>query len=142
MSTVSMNLSIRKLAGVWIIGSLSILGLLIVQSLLGKYGDTTKAVWEWAAPALFPTLMLILGSLVRDLRGKPSGDIMIQKVVFDVARSISIFYLASVLVVILIQPATNRSPIDLMHMSELWLVLLQSLVTLILGAFFVSGVNE
>ena len=57
---------------------------------------------------------------------------------YRLALALSIFYLALVLLTILIQPLTGTDTLDLMKRSNLWLGPIQGLVGSALGVLFAS----
>ncbi len=95
-----------------------------------------------------PTLSLIVGVLVADSLGKnenkdaselPTAD----QFVFRLSFSLSIAYLLTVVLTILLSPffeqsAQEKTIFDLMKLSNLWLAPFQGLVSAALGSFFVS----
>lgn len=143
-------------AGIWLGGGGLVFLILVVQSLVGRYGSQSEDAWAWYLPTVMPTLSLIIGVLVSDFRTAATASITTAttpntgtdaKVLPVSARgllwlgvALSVFYLLLVAVTILAQPfLQDVSPIELMHRSNLWLGPLQGLTAGVLAAFFRSG---
>ena len=130
-------------ASIWLGGAGLVFLILVVQSLVGRYGSQSEAAWAWYLPTVMPTLSLIIGVLVNDFRAGPTGAKVLPvsaKGLFWMGVGLSSFYLLLVAVTILVQPfLQDVSPIELMHRSNLWLGPLQGLTAGVLAAFFRSG---
>jgi uncharacterized membrane protein len=127
-------------AGVWLGGAGIVFALLVVQSLVGRYGEDTQAAWAWYLPTVMPTLSLIIGVLASDFRATPDPAKPMpepSRGLLWMAMGLSVFYLLLVATTILVQPFLQAvSPIELMHRSNLWLGPLQGLTAGALAAFF------
>lgn len=143
-------------ASIWLGGAGLVFLILVVQSLVGRYGSQSEDAWAWYLPTVMPTLSLIIGVLASDFRTAATASATTTaatttandaKVLPVSARGLlwlgmglSIFYLVLVAVTILAQPfLQDVSPIELMHRSNLWLGPLQGLTAGVLAAFFRSG---
>src|SRR5689334_9363264 len=110
-----------RLAAIWLCGSAPILLIVVVQSLLGKYGDHTQDVWTWLLPTLMPQLSMILAALGYTGLDPKLSDTLVRKSFYSVAAYLSVGYLGLILLTILVQPITGAAPLDLMMRSNLWL---------------------
>lgn len=130
-------------AGVWMAGAGLVFTILVVQSLVGRYGAQSQEAWAWYLPTVMPTLSLIIGVLVSDFRSAATDAQPMPvsaKGLLWLGLGLSVFYLLLVAITILAQPfLQDVSPIDLMHRSNLWLGPLQGLTAGVLAAFFRSG---
>jgi beta-lactamase regulating signal transducer with metallopeptidase domain len=147
-------------ASIWLVGAGLVFLILVVQSLVGRYGAQSEAAWAWYLPTVMPTLSLIIGVLATDFRIAATANATAAasataattiptdaKILPVSARGLlwlgvglSVFYLLLVAVTILAQPfLQDVSPIELMHRSNLWLGPLQGLTAGVLAAFFRSG---
>ena len=130
-------------AGVWLGGAGAVFAILVIQSLVGRYGDHADQAWAWYLPTVMPTLSLIIGVLVSDFRsGQADGGELPQAsgALLWLGLALSVFYLLLVAVSILVQPfLQDVAPLELMHRSNLWLGPLQGLTVGVLAAFFRSG---
>ena len=147
-------------ASIWLGGAGLVFLILVVQSLVGRYGSQSEDAWAWYLPTVMPTLSLIIGVLATDFRVAATANAAAAasataattiatdaKVLPVSARGLlwlgvglSVFYLLLVAVTILAQPFLQGvSPIELMHRSNLWLGPLQGLTAGVLAAFFRSG---
>jgi len=129
------------LAKIWFIGSGLVFVLLVIQSLLHVYGDLTQDVWGWFLPTLVPSLGLIITVLTYTALEPFMTGSVVRKSFVTIAVWLSIAYLITVLLTILIQPFSSRTPAEavaLMRTSNLWLGPFQGLVASALGVLFVS----
>ena len=125
------------LARIWLGGAGLIFLILVAQSLRGYYGSHAEDAWGWYLPTVMPTLSLIVGVLVADFTSRRDVQIEPTLPVFRLGVGLSLFYLALVLLTILMQPfVPNVPPLDLMARSNLWLAPVQGLTVAVLGAFF------
>jgi hypothetical protein len=130
-----------RFARVWLIGAGVIFTLLVAQSLWHAYGDLTTEVWGWFLPTLAPTLALIITVLTYTALDPLMTGAVVRKGFVPIALWLSVVYLFTVLLTILVQPFTAKTPADavaLMRTSNLWLGPFQGLVASALGVLFVS----
>jgi hypothetical protein len=132
----------RQLAVIWFTGSAVLFGLVLVQSLLNRYGDEVNRVWGWLLPTVLPTLSLIIGQLVFDaVQGGQAGRMM-DRFLFRLTAVLSVAYLLAVLLVFLLQPVSGLGPLELMTGANVWLGPVQGLVAAAMGAFFVKAARD
>jgi len=137
---ISLKTCKKRLAALWFTMGPIIVLLLVVISLLGKkLGDKADEAWGWFLPTVMPTLSLIIGVLVVDATDPQKTEKKVDRFLFWLAFDLSFFYLAIVVLTILIQPFTGSTLLDLMKASNLWLGPVQGLVAAVLGAFFIKG---
>lgn len=136
---ISMAKSKRRLATVWFGGSGFLFFLFLVQTVLGKYRESTDEAWGWLLGTFMPTLSLIIGVLVLDALGKGVMTRTVDRFMFRLTFSLSIGYLLAVALMILLSPFSPSLPLELMQQSSLWLSPLQGLVSAALGVFFIRG---
>ncbi len=136
---VSMTASKKCLATAWFIGSGLLFLVLMVQTLLGHYGDKAKEAWAWFMPTIVPTLSLITsGVVISGPLGKSLETETVDQFSYRLSLVLSIFYLIVVSLTILITPFSATPPLELMKLSNLWLAPIQGIVSAALAAFFVS----
>jgi hypothetical protein len=129
----------RALAGTWFGTSFVIVSIVLIQSILGHYSDPAEA-WGWVTTNLVPTLSLMVGILVAENVGKAEPDRDVDAFLFQLALGLSLFYLLSLLLTLLLSPFAQSLPLALMKQSQqLWIGPIQGLVTASLGAFFVRS---
>ena len=133
---ISMSKCKNRLATIWFVGAGLVFALMLLQTLLGHYESAVSKAWGWALPTVMPTLSLIIGVLVVDLGGNAAKNVRVDSFVFKLAASLSIVYLCSVLLTMLLQPLSPKSPSDALHLSNVWLGPFQGLVAAAIGAFF------
>ena len=135
---VSLDTVRVRLATVWLGGGSAILFIVVLQSLLGHYGDQTQEAWGWLLPTIMPTLGMIISVLGYTALDPFRSTSVVRGAFFNVALALSVVYLTLVLMTILVQPLTNTEPIKLMRTSNLWLGPFQGLVASALGVLFAS----
>lgn len=129
----------RRIATAWLLGSGLIYLLVLAQTLFGYYGNDAETAWSWILPITLPNLSLIIGVMVAGARKRQKGrNDQVSDFVYRLALGLTLFYLAVVLMTLLVQPLIEIEPPDLMKQSNLWLAPLQGLVTAALGAFYIS----
>ena len=130
----------KRLTVIWFSGSGILFALLLLQTIFGKYGTEAKDAWGLMLPTFMPTLSLIIGTLVADTTAaKDDKEIAtVDRFFFRLSCFLSIAYLLTVILTILLSPFAKLSLLELMKLSNLWLAPFQGLVTASLGAFFVS----
>lgn len=127
------------LTALWFAGAGVVFAVLVVQSLRGVYEPRTADAWAWFLPTVMPTLSLIVGVLVADMRNTAalaSADAAIDPPLFWLGSGLSALYLLLVAVTILSQPFLSAPPLELMQRSLQWIVPMQGLTVAALGAFF------
>jgi len=127
-----------RLAVVWLGGGSVIFLLVVLQSLLGKFGDKTQEAWGWLLPTILPTLGMIITVLGYTALDPLRSRSFVRKDFFRVAFGLSMLYMVLILLTILVQPLTTADPVQLMHTSNLWLGPCQGLVASALGVLFAS----
>ncbi|MBE9584426.1 hypothetical protein IM792_08205 [Mucilaginibacter sp. JRF] len=128
----------NKLAKIWFIGGGIPFVLLILQSILGKYGDNVEDAWTWFIPAVFPTLTLMV-SVIGAAAMKPKEDRMVQGNFLALTKATSYAYLIALTLVMLMQPfSPYEDPIKLFSISNYFLTPLQGIVVGALAFLFTS----
>lgn len=135
---LSMVASQRRLAFLWFGGTALPFFLLFVQTVLGKYGSGVAEVWGWFSQSVVPTLALIVGALVMESRGRAPLRRRADAFLFRLAFGLSATYLLVVMLTLLAEPFAAATPGPWLKQSNLWLGLLQGIVSASLGAFFVK----
>jgi hypothetical protein len=128
----------RRLVAVWLAGCAPAFLLLFVQSISGVYGEFVEQAWGWFLPTIVPTLSVIVGGVAYQARRTPSKA-NVDGTAFSVSLILSIAYLALVLATLLLRPLSTATPLQFLATSNLWLVPIQGLAGLSIGAFFTSS---
>lgn len=137
--TIPMTKCKQRLAALWFAGAGVLFFFLLVQTILGRYGDKASEAWSWLLPTIMPTLSLVIGVLVMDALGKGAAQLRADRFLFRLTCGLSTAYLSAVLLLFLLQPFASMSPIELMNQANLWLGPFQGLVAAAMGAFFVKA---
>ncbi len=131
--------TVRTLLGVvWLGGGSIIFVIVVLQSLLGRYGEKTQEAWGWLLPTIMPTLGMIVVVLGYTALDPLLSSSVVRKSFFRVALWLSVLYLLLILLTILIQPWGGTEGVEGMRMSNLWLGPFQGIVASALGVLFVS----
>ncbi|HKQ47661.1 MAG TPA: hypothetical protein VJZ71_06310 [Phycisphaerae bacterium] len=127
------------LAIVWFIGAAIISSVVIVQSILGRYGNKESEAIGWLLPTVMPTLSLMIAVFAAEaLKPGRKGE-RVDSFMFWLNVAISVFYLSVVAATIFLSPFATIGPLALMKMSNLWLGPCQGLAAAGLGVFFVNS---
>lgn len=128
----------NRFAALWLIAAAVLTLILVMQSLLGKFGDNAQEVWGWALSTIMPTLGMIISVLGYTALDPTTGTSVVKKSFSAIAFWLSVLYLILIALTVLIQPFSGKDPIQLMRLSNLWLGPFQGLVASALGVLFVS----
>ena len=126
--------------------------LMVLQTLLGAFGDRANEAWGWALPNFLPTLALMVSVFAATaLQDSVRSVTVVHSSFFKLSFGLSAFYII-ILFLILIVPAfrgvfddippTPSERLRNMELSNLFLGPLQSLVVAALGALFFLKEDE
>ena len=133
----TMRICRKKLATIWFSLSGILFIILIIQTLLGRFGESIQEIWSWFLPTIMPTLSLIITVVVVD--GTASAkEIEVDPFLFRLASILSVAYLFAVLATFLFEPFSESPFVDLAQQSSLYLGPFQGLTSASIGAFFVK----
>ena len=131
-----------KLAGLWLIAGFILFGLMLGQVAGGRYGSQHERAFGWLLPNLLPSLSMIAGAIVFNVRTPQSG-MHVTRFAFNATLWFSVFYLAVLLLVLLLVPVAEQgvriAPVDWLEVPRSLVSGLSTLVSAALGAFFVSS---
>jgi uncharacterized membrane protein len=131
-----------RLAAVWLTGGGLVFFVVVIQSLMGRYGEKTQDAWGWLLPTIMPTMGMIVTVLgYTALDPLLSSTTVVRNGFFQTAFWLSLMYLVLVLLTVLMQPLVAGDPVkavELMRLSNLWLGPFQGLVASALGILFIS----
>jgi hypothetical protein len=134
------------LAKIWFVWGFLIFGIMIVQSILGKYGsqDTSQVqeAWSWFIPTIVPTLSLMIGVIGAAALLSDEDIRTVKKTFYVTALWISVAYLLTLSITILLQPFAPMDPIPLYTLSNYWLSPMQGIVGGAIGLLFTSQQRE
>ncbi len=130
----------RQLAALWFVGAAVLFALLLAStSRLMMYPGGLEEAWGWFSQTVLPTLALIVGVLVTESRDQASRGRKADYFLYRLAYALSIAYLLVVMLTALGQPFFTVMPGPWFKRSNLWVGVLQGLVSASLGAFFVKS---
>ncbi len=140
-----------RLAKVWFGGSAVLFLILVGQSLGGLFGAGIDKVWAWAIPNIAPTLSLMISVFAAyALLPEAAEDRYLARgAFFKLAYYLSIFYIFNVFIVIVAAPfsvapsgSIATHPIDVLHLSNLFLGPLQGLTAAALAVLFFTRTED
>lgn len=129
-----------QLSRLWFIGSSIPFLILVVQSILGKYGADTQKAWAWFIPTTVPTLGLMVGVIGASALGEHDKR-GVQKGFADLVWWLSLAYVIILSLTILLEPFSPTEGVELLSLSNYWLAPIQGLVVASLGYLFTSGAS-
>jgi hypothetical protein len=133
---VSMLTSQMRLMLLWVVGGVILLLFAWLQILFGHYGDEGRDVIAWLLPLIIPTVSLVTGVWVNNVRKRSRSTKEVEKKTYQVVLAVSLFYLIFMALTFLIQPMVARPPLEVIKDSGLILSPLQGVVSVFLGIFF------
>ncbi|MHA6895961.1 hypothetical protein ACQUJT_18015 [Ralstonia pseudosolanacearum] len=139
--TILMKGARQSLGALWFIGGGIVYLLLITLSLVGRFEDQADKVWAWFLPTTMPTLTLIAGVLATGA-AKLNPQALSQEVepfLFWASLGASGLYLLCVVLIVVVPMLAGLPVLESMHQSNLFLGPFQSIVTALLGVFFVRS---
>jgi TRAP-type C4-dicarboxylate transport system permease small subunit len=127
----------KRLAITWLTFTGAILCLLVGQQLNGKFEDKSKDAWLWFTSNITPFLTLVLSGFILDINSKQS--IKVDKIYYRLSNYISIFYLMFIMAIMLFSPFSNLGEVQLMKETNLFLTIIQSILSILIGVFYLQG---
>ena len=127
----------RFIAIVWFAGGGLCLALMILQSIIGRFEGVLAEMWAWFTPTIAPTVGLIIGVLASTALEDDTGR-TVKKFFYDVSVGLSLVYLITLLVTMLLEPVAGEHNMAYFKVSNFWLSPLQGFVVAALGALFNS----
>jgi hypothetical protein len=128
----------KWLAGLWLGCGTLIFIVMVAQDSRQVYGAESERAWAWFKTTILPTASLIVGALAYGSRNRRSADRSIDRLTFQVSLGMSALYLFLAVAIVLLSGMVGLTPIEAIISSNRWLPLLQGLVGLSLGGFFVA----
>jgi cytochrome bd-type quinol oxidase subunit 2 len=135
---ISLDQSRSRLANLWFAGAGGVFVVLIIQSILGKYEGQLQEVWSWFVPTVVPTLALMLGVMGAAALKNEREKHTVKRSFFRLARTLSLFYLVVLMLIVLLEPFSATPGIKLYTLSNYWLTPIQGLVVAAIGVLFTS----
>lgn len=139
---ISKRKAVKRLALTWTIGFVLLFGLLLVQTIMGAFGDSSEEAWNWLLPTIMPTMLLIYGALFSDLSGGYFEIEFVRTFLYRLALWMSIFYLLIVSLHIILPSLLSLPRLEIMSGSHIYMGPIQGLVGIAVGAFFANKQEE
>jgi hypothetical protein len=132
------GIALRYLLGLWLIAVAILSTIILIQSVLGKYGDESKEAWAWLASIAVPPLSLVLtAALTESSIGWHDGPA--DKFKFRLAFIFGTICILAALTTILIEPFVKLSYFELFEHTSLELALWQGLSVAAIGGVVFEG---
>ncbi|WP_143305640.1 hypothetical protein [Chitinophaga vietnamensis] len=128
----------KKIAIFWFVVSAIIFTIVFVQTLGGKFEDNSQEAWGWVTSAILPNLTLMLSVFLFDIKAAAPERSFVDIFYYRITIGLSIFYLGVIILMILLQPLTNKPLLQLMKESSIYMGPFQGLVSGAIGLFFVK----
>jgi len=125
---------------IWVLSSGLLVLLLVARSVTGFYRGDLMELWSWVSQLLFPVLGIILAAWSANASEADAKPVT-SPFVFWGALLVSIIYIASLYLVIALEPISAGDWISALHSSGIYLGLLQGFVIIALGKFFIENLH-
>jgi hypothetical protein len=127
----------KKLTVVWFVFSGILLFIFVLQQLNGKFEDNIQEAWAWVSPTIFPFLSLVSCGYL--LGKKEIGRMVVDKFYYRLCMGCSLFYFALLFTIIVFYPFSGRPVLEYYKSTNVFLVLVQSIISGVIGIFFIKG---
>lgn len=122
----------RRILTFWLIGAAVPFVIILVQTILGRYGTSAEEAWGWLLASTMPTVGLMLAVALTGEATKAHSS----KLPARLCWAFSAVYLSLVNATLLVQPFTTWSAFELFKLSHLWLAPIQALVNATIAVLF------
>ncbi|MHB8272309.1 hypothetical protein [Bradyrhizobium sp.] len=136
--TVQRARAALSLIWVMLVGPLVLL--FVARSVMRFYPGELLDAWTWLVQLLFPVLGIIIAAW--SVTGSDADDTPVRsQYVFWCALVLSLFYLATIYVVVGLEPQSKDDWLTVFHNSGIYLGFFQGVVVAALGKFFIENVH-
>jgi len=129
---ISVSLSQKRLGLVWCASCVTLLALLTAQTIFDKY-DNGIRVWVWIAPIMLPPVSTLVAGMAYDAL-RPTANITASRFAYRVSLGISVLFLISILITILIEPFLSVT----IELASLVLAPLEGMVVIAMTVYLMS----
>lgn len=128
----------NRLAGIWVLGGLPLLVIVIVQIVLGRYPDGFQTPIGWLSTLLFPSWSIIFAVLTV---GKTKASIrpVHHKSLFYISALISVVYIISLYLIMFLGVYSPGGLSSALQNSAFYMGVFQSFVIGVVGKFFLES---
>ena len=136
MSTTLIQV-IKRLFLIWLFYSLILISLVLLFTILGKYGNHSGPIWLWLSVLLLPITILLFAGYVRHRNIRSLQLPKMEMVIFRVLIATILIYLTAILIALLLQNLgrADQLPIDKLNESNPAFYSFQFFLLLLLGIF-------
>jgi len=124
----------RRLSKLWFIASGFLFLIILLQTIFEHYGENANEAWEWLLPSVMPTLSLMIGAYVVDIKGKGIAKKRVERYIYRISFMLSAVYLLALMLTILLQPFSSLNLME--QVNHCWLGPFQGIVSASIGMFF------
>jgi len=128
----------KKIATFWFVFSLILFLIVFIQTITGKFENNVQEAWGWLFALILPNLTVIISTFVSDINRPDVDTSKVDIFYLRLTLGLSLIYLLAVITILLLQPATSKTIIQLMRESSIFLGPMQGLVSGSLGLFFLK----
>lgn len=139
--TIPEEIGHRRLSLIWFGGTSFLFVILLLQSLLGRYGAETFRTWVWFGPLILPPVSVVIASLAYAARN-PRKNIKVSRVVYGYSSSLSLLYIFAMCAAFFLEPFTAYSSLEWKAICALFLSPLEGVVVLTLCLVLMSRVTR
>src|SRR5262245_9058354 len=112
--------SVRQLTYLWMGAAAILFAVLVIQTILGKYGSSASEAWGWFLPHIVSSLSLVLGYASYEA-WRNSGVRTVPAFTFRITFLSSFLYLCLLAMTVFLQPMSQLTRTDYHEVSSLWL---------------------
>jgi hypothetical protein len=128
------------LSFVWVISVGALVLLFVPRSVMRFYPGDPLEAWTWLVQLSFPALGIIIAAW--SVTGSDADDTPVRsQYVFWCALVLSLIYLATIYVVVGLEPQSEDAWLTVFHNSGIYLGFFQGVVVAALGKFFIENVH-
>ena len=137
---ISKNIAQKKISLLWFISSGILFLIFVLYTAFNRFDGKEVDGWQWYSQNIIPSLTLMVSTYFSTKNETNDNGIEIDNFAYRLAFSISLVYFLILYLTILLAPVAfkvaNLSIIDFLKKSQIYLIILQGIVTASLGLFF------
>jgi hypothetical protein len=128
----------RRVLSIWLAGLILPFGVILAQTIAGRYGMAAEEAWGWLLASTMPTMGLMLGVAL----GTRADDGYTASFPVTLCIVFSTVYLLLLSGTLLVQPFARWTAFELFKLSHLWLAPTQALVDATIAVVYLSPTSS